>query len=161
MKTLMRPAAKATTQRPVFVTVKERLARLAKMDLTRINAKVRRELGWSEPQANEAEKWYRRFLECIIRFPKHAKYVPNGPIDEFWHSHICDTRAYGPDCEHVVGHFVHHNPYFGVNGDAAARDSWFEQTNALYRREFGEDCTQMATFANTAMGDCAVNCHNG
>lgn len=144
----MKTLTKVPRKTPPFITVKERVARLHKLDLSKIRAKVQRENGWTAKQAKEAEKWYRRFLEAILRFPKRAKFVPNAPIDEFWHCHIMDTRAYARDCEHVFGRFVHHNPYFGVRGkkDLEANQASFCQTNAIYREMFGEDCTMMQHF---------------
>lgn len=121
--------------------------------------------GWTVDQAEEAEKWYRRFLQVCRDYPKLAT-VPNGPIDLFWHQHILDTRAYARDCQAVFGHFVHHYPYFGLKGDADVRDVSFGETNAIYRHEFGEDCTEMKFFKRkteaiacmTDVQPCATKC---
>ncbi len=132
------------------VSTKERLSRLEKMDLTMVNRKLMEPYpegkGWNKAQADEAELWYRRYLATIIVYPDATRHVPNMPIDAFWHQHILDTMAYGKDMQHVVGYFIHHYPYFGLNGDADQRDDSFVETNNLYQTMFGEDCTQMKTF---------------
>lgn len=98
--------------------------------------------GWTEEYALFVEIWYRRFLHVCVKYPENQT-VPNLPIDTFWHQHILDTRAYAKDCQTIFGFFLHHYPYFGLNGDAPERDSAFDDTNAIYRTEFGEDCKVM------------------
>lgn len=132
------------------VSTEERLNRLSALDLSNVRRKLMEPYpegkGWNEDQSKEAEMWYKRYLAVIIKYPDATQHVPNGPIDFFWHQHILDTMSYGPDCEHVLGYFLHHYPYFGLNGDAAERDSSFDDTNALYVMEFGEDCTHMKSW---------------
>ena len=100
--------------------------------------------GWTKPQALEAEKWYKRYLSLMITHP-NIKHVPNGPIDTFWHRHILDTSKYIEDCQNIFGGYVHHYPYYGLNGeeDATARDQSFEETNQAYQELYGEECTTM------------------
>ena len=61
-------------------------------------------------------------------------------IDEVWHQHILDTNAYAEDCERIFGHFLHHYPYFGMEGeeDQAKLQSCFEETQGIWVEEFGE-----------------------
>lgn len=141
------------------------LKALKHLDLSKIKKKLMEPKpegqGWSQAQVNEAEKWYRRFLELGVRYPD-APIVPNFPIDTFWHQHILDTRAYAADCDAIFGELLHHYPYFGLNGpeDAANRDAAFVETNRLYELHFGEDCTHMAGFAGPAIPeDCMVSLH--
>lgn len=98
--------------------------------------------GWSKEQADIAEMWYKRYLHLLKKYP-NQKFVPNAPIDAFWHYHILDTRRYAEDCKNVFGKFLHHNPYYGLKGDAEYRDEDFDKTNQFYRIEFGTDCTTM------------------
>lgn len=134
------------------VSTEVRLQRLADLDLSNVQRKLQEPYpegkGWTKEQTIEAEKWYKRYLAAIIKYPDATKHVPNGPIDFFWHQHILDTMAYGQDCEHVLGYFLHHFPYFGLNGDADKRDASFDETNAIYQEMFGEDCTHMQRFEN-------------
>jgi hypothetical protein len=124
------------------------LVALRALDLTQVRRKLQEPApegkGWDDKTAEEAEMWYRRFLEVCVRNPEFPV-VPNGVIDTFWHQHILDTRAYAQDCDMVFGEFVHHYPYFGLNGDAQQRDDAFVETNKLYHSLFGEDCTTIGS----------------
>jgi hypothetical protein len=111
--------------------------------------------GWTLDETQMAEKWYRRFLALCKMYPKFPV-VPNYYIDSFWHQHILDTKAYAKDCKAVFGSFLHHFPYFGLNGDAQERDDCFDSTNVLYRKHFGEDCTTMAVVRTNS--NCKVSC---
>lgn len=142
---------------------------LIKCDLTRVGKKLMEPYpegkGWTAEQVFEAETWYRRYLLLCKKYPGHPA-VPNGPIDTFWHQHILDTMAYGDDCHDYFGYFLHHYPYFGLNGpeDAQNRDNAFVETNELYLAEFGEDCTAMLMFAskaNSCTGNGEHQCKSG
>lgn len=139
--------------------IQKGLKALAQLDLSRVKRKIMEPApegkGWSLAQANEAEKWYRHYLEVCLRFPKFPA-VPNGPIDMMWHQHILDTRAYGRDCQRIFGRFLHHYPYYGMNGDADARDDSFDDTNAYYLQLFGEDCIHMQHFGGVKAKDCMI-----
>lgn len=121
--------------------------------------------GWTLEQATEAELWYRRYLTLCLKYGQES-IVPNYAIDMFWHQHILDTRAYAVDCQNVFGEFMHHFPYFGLNGDKGELECAFVKTNQLYRIEFGEDCTEMKSNYNVKRSElpnsCRVeNCGNG
>lgn len=152
------------------ISTDERLARLNALDLTNVKRKLMEPepegKGWTRDQCDEAEKWYKRFLAATIAYPD-ARLVPNLPIDIFWHQHILDTAAYRNDCSHVLGYFLDHYPYFGLNGDAQERDDCFDETNVFYRAMFGEDCTVMSFGVRTSHGagcspPCSTQaCHGG
>ncbi len=131
--------------------VSARIELVEKLDLTNVRRKLMEPApegkGWSAKQAEEAEKWYKRYLCAIIAYPE-AQHVPNGQIDTFWHQHILDTQVYGKDCDATLGYFLHHYPYFGLNGDAAERDTSFDETNEIYRAMYGEDCLSLKHFGN-------------
>lgn len=81
---------------------------------------------------------YRQFLTLRQRYPERTL-VPSGLIDLVWHYHILDTRKYITDCERLFGAYLHHDPYFGINGDEdwkANQDAWAD-TCALWEKEFG------------------------
>lgn len=84
------------------------------------------------------ERRYREFLALQFAYPD-ARIVPTKSIDAFWHHHILDTRAYEKDCDHVFGEFLHHYPYFGLNGEEDARDlqGTFDATCELWEAHFG------------------------
>lgn len=127
----------------------QKLQAIESLDLNNVTRKLMEPApegkGWTLEQALEAGKWYRRFLQLCVLYPTKAV-VPNLYIDTFWHQHILDTRAYAKDCQKIFGHFLHHYPYFGLNGDAQQRDDAFVETNCLYIGLFGEDCKTMETF---------------
>ena len=95
--------------------------------------------GLTPQMLARAEMDYRRFLHLHILFPE-KELVPTKMIDEVWHQHILDTRAYADDCERIFGHFLHHYPYFGMNGkeDQVNLQSTFEETQEVWIKEFGE-----------------------
>lgn len=101
--------------------------------------------GWTAELCDDAEYQYKRFLALKRLFP-NKDIVPNGAIDKFWHQHILDTAQYAVDCEIVFGYFLHHFPYFGMNGDSDAQNltDAFEETKDLYFEHFGEEYVGMA-----------------
>lgn len=143
-------------------TVAESLQALSRLDLTNIKRKLKEPApegkNWNDEQVDQAEKWYRRFLEVIVRFPD-LNTVPNYVIDMFWHQHILDTRAYAQDCDSIFGTFIHHYPYFGLNGDAEQRDDCFDQTDDVYQELFGESCRGIPCFMDIA--GCSQGCRDG
>jgi hypothetical protein len=92
--------------------------------------------GWSSERAEEAELKYRRFLFMTVTRPEAI--VPTADIDDVWHAHILDTRAYARDCDSTFGFFLHHFPYFGMRGsdDAVALSQSFRRTALLYENLF-------------------------
>ncbi|GAA5189567.1 hypothetical protein [Ferrimonas gelatinilytica] len=90
-------------------------------------------------QWDAAQLEYQRFLTLKMLYPL-AALVPSKQVDEIWHAHILDTRAYRDDCEKLFGRFVDHYPYFGIYGkdDQKALQDAFEHTVELYEREFGQ-----------------------
>ena len=145
-------------------TIQQRVTRIKMLDFGNVKRKLMMKdhggLNWTNEQADEAEKWYKRFLEIILRFPRRIKFVPNGPIDAFWHQHILDTQSYTKDCHWIFGTMLHHNPYFGVKDEKDRQDNQraFDETNAIYREVFGEDCTSMKYFSRSSDGKDDRNC---
>jgi hypothetical protein len=114
------------------------------MDLTGVRSKLVSSgeggLGWSEDKADAVLENYRRWL-FLRRKHEDQPMPPSIQIDDVWHVHILDTRAYRRDSGAVFGYYLDHNPYFGVGGDEAeqrladaAEDTW-----QAYRDEYGED----------------------
>jgi hypothetical protein len=95
--------------------------------------------AFDEHAADLSIEWYRRYLKLHAKYQEY-RLVPSRFIDIAWHRHILDTRAYLRDCVNCFGEMLHHNPYFGMNDDAAERDAAFEVTDRLYVIEFGESC---------------------
>jgi hypothetical protein len=76
--------------------------------------------------------------------------VPCEIVDEIWHSHILDTRAYDRDCRSIVGTFLHHYPYFGMGATPtpAALEAAYNETLARYRAALGEPPTSTCVAAD-------------
>ena len=141
----------------------------AKWDaVDRINlGDVKRKLMLAEPEgfgledklADSAIESYRRYLKLCAKYPDR-RLVPSHFIDNVWHQHILDTRAYARDCNAVFGDMLHHYPYFGLNGDAAQRDDAFDHTDILFIAEFGITCkvgSQLASMCDGEGGGCDNN----
>lgn len=118
------------------------LALVAELDFSMLERKLQEEYGWTPERVAEAEDLYRKFLALNIRYPEQ-KICPTGPIDEFWHAHILDTRAYAADCERLFGGLLHHFPYFGMRGpeDRADLERTFRASIELFVTHFGIDPT--------------------
>jgi hypothetical protein len=101
--------------------------------------------GWTKEKSNEAEIEYKRFLALKRAYPE-KDIVPHRDIDVFWHQHILDTAKYAEGCEELFGYFLHHYPYFGMNGkqDAQNLTDAFEETKQLYKRHFNVEYVGMA-----------------
>lgn len=93
--------------------------------------------GWSAELCDEAEDEYKKFLALKREYPD-KEIVPNRVVDIFWHQHILDTEKYARDCQTVFGYFVHHFPYFGMNGEQDKQNliDAFEETKELYEKHF-------------------------
>ncbi len=115
---------------------------VAQLDFSMLSRKLVEEKGWTAEFCNEVEDLYRKFLALNIRYPDR-KICPTGPVDEFWHAHILDTRAYQADCDMLFGEYLHHFPYFGMRGKQDKQDlqNAFDQSVALFISHFGIDPT--------------------
>lgn len=112
------------------------------LDLSAIRFKLTNPEDGAAPtleQLDVTETEYRKFLALRIAYPE-ADIVPCKLVDEMWHRHILDTRAYAEDCERIFGGFMHHFPYFGMRGDADAEAlaDAYDETLQCYRAAFGE-----------------------
>jgi hypothetical protein len=112
------------------------------LDLSMIKRKLRdpeEGLGWTAEECDEIEVEYKRYLALKRAYPDRDV-VPNQVVDKFWHYHILDTMKYAEDCQRLFGYFLHHYPYFGMNGpeDEKALLDAFDETVALYEAHFGE-----------------------
>jgi hypothetical protein len=115
--------------------------------------------GWSRDFADRTELAYRRFLTLVATHPEET-IVPSRNVDKFWHGHILDTLKYAEDCERVLGHFLHHFPYFGMRGaeDAANQARAVERTERLYREAFGGRPGEGAAYCGAISADKAAYC---
>lgn len=142
--------------------------RIAAIDLSMASRKLVMEDGWTPDRASEAVKKYLQFLELCFDHPD-LPIVPTPDVDKMWHAHILDTMAYGPDMQRVFGYFLHHFPYFGLNGpdDEQALGDAYAQTAEIYERTFGGQygdmvgittCTKGTTCTKSATCTKAATC---
>lgn len=88
--------------------------------------------------------------------------VPKISMDQMWHQHILDTRAYHKDSMTIFGEYFHHFPYFGLRGetDKINLENSFQETQKLYFNEFGEE--MVSEYAGScAGGKCKAQCKSG
>lgn len=115
--------------------------KVKQIDLAPISRKLMLENSaqWTSESVAHAENLYRRFLVLHAVFPSEDL-VPTKVLDGYWHQHIMDTRKYARDCEFLFGEFLHHDPYFGINGedDRLMNQKAFAWTQSLWESVFGE-----------------------
>lgn len=95
--------------------------------------------GWDLTRAEAAVRNYKRYM-AVTKALGGVQLVPNGDIDEIWHMHILDTRAYMKDCDELFGEYLHHFPYFGML-DEENREQWLEvqsESESLWHELFKE-----------------------
>lgn len=112
------------------------------IDFTQLMAKLINYEGWMKEEVEETCFQYRRFLYLNYKYSLQnpGSLPPSEDMDEFWHAHILDTKAYVRDCQAIFGQYLHHYPYFGIDdqSDEQVLNAAFEKTKALYLQEYGE-----------------------
>lgn len=116
------------------------LDKVRQIDLSPINQLLRYENPerWDDETLATTEANYRRLLALNLLFPGETLVV-NKILDDYWHAHILDTRKYAADCELIFGFFLHHYPYFGMNGEdeRQRQREGFSLTQQLWEESFG------------------------
>jgi hypothetical protein len=98
---------------------------------------LRREQGWSPAFTSRVLAEYRRFL--FITATHEDLMVPSEAVDQAWHLHMLDTRAYWDElCGRVAGRPIHHTPSRGGAPEDRRHADAYEATLACYREAFGE-----------------------
>ena len=120
-------------------TVNQTQRAINQLDLTNVTLRLSKEPGWHLADAKTCEGLYRNFLFLMAKYgPTHGELVPSIEIDEYWHNHILFTRQYFSDCEKIFGAYRHHTPQIeDSNSTTSNTQQLFEQTQALYFKEFG------------------------
>ena len=116
--------------------------KISAIDFSMIRMKLchKKGKGWTEAEADRYILKYKQWLYLKIAFPK-SSHVPSEKIDEVWHYHILDTRAYERDCQSIFGHNLHHYPYFGLRGTDDAKDLSvaYISTQDLFRKVWEQE----------------------
>jgi hypothetical protein len=113
---------------------------------------------WNLSRAEAAVRNYKRYM-AVTKALGGVQLVPNGDIDEIWHMHILDTRAYMRDCNELFGEYLHHYPYFGMLGEKN-RQQWLEaqsDSESLWREIFNESLYSQTLEAQKCPQACP--CH--
>ena len=94
---------------------------------------------WDLDRALKAVDNYKRYM-AVTKALGGVQLVPNGDIDEIWHMHILDTRAYMKGCQELFSEYLHHYPYFGMLGEEN-KLQWIDvqsKSESLWFELFGE-----------------------
>ena len=97
---------------------------------------------------------YKHWSEDGVRAALRKMSLSSKVVDEVWHAHILDTRAYTAACEAMLGAggLIHHDPHGG--DDAAARDARLRRTVRACRST--ARCTTRTTRTLSALMPCAT-----
>ncbi len=111
-----------------------------KLDLRSVIKRLITVEQWSEEDALAVVKQYRNYLFLRKKYPQWLL-PPSKDIDEAWHAHILHTRDYRDFCRLIFSdteeQFLDHNPAIDEQ-NSENFDKLFEETQQLYKREFGE-----------------------
>ncbi|PAF49029.1 hypothetical protein BKH43_07210 [Helicobacter sp. 13S00401-1] len=141
--------------------IKEALNLVETLNFDKLNSKLVNQYGWDKAEVSATNSLYKEWLALHICYPGMS-FTPNIKLDEYWHMHILDTKAYAEDCLLLFGEFLHHYPYFGLEGDAQDSEMTFDFTNELFNHHFGH--TQSIALASCKSSKCdssiqaAANC---
>lgn len=91
---------------------------------------------WTGTDAMHCAKLYKNFL-FLQKKHFRAPLVPTREIDEFWHNHILYTQNYFRDCQHIFGHYLHHQPASPHENPKRLIDDYLK-TKQLYFEAFRE-----------------------
>jgi hypothetical protein len=144
-----------------LINVKEIEPAIAEINLEMIKMKLQdpeEGMGWTTEQCDSAEIEYKRYWNLCFKYGKGI--VPNKIMDQTWHYHILETKAYHKDCDKIFGGYMHHYPYFGMRGEEDAQDlkNSFERTKDLYLELFDEEMVREEH--NDCWHDCENRCWN-
>ncbi len=137
MPTTMTGNAPSTSNAPS--TIEEAMERVDQLEFKMLKQKLAKNKIWTEERIVRIEQSYRQFLALCLLYPD-KRIVPTLAIDEFWHAHILDTRAYAADCKDTLGRCIHHYPYSGILRDvfqALLAKAISDDTKSLFIEHFG------------------------
>ncbi len=132
---------KLTINKDEFVAqgkIDEAMAVVNSLDLAQMNDKLINFYGWSKEDVALMHDYYNKWLVLHACYPELAT-APSIKLDEYWHMHILDTRKYMEDCQLIFGEYLHHYPYFGLEGDSDDLSKGFELTKKLFKNHFGHE----------------------
>lgn len=111
--------------------------------------------GWLRRDALVVCEMYRHYLYLRRKYANQGRLPPSEDIDEFWHAHILDTKAYREDCRVIFGEYLDHYPYFGIDQNSTEEEvnASFEAMQRLYAAEFdGAELYQVRNIYSKGIG---------
>lgn len=123
--------------------IDEAMTIVESVDFSQMNDKLINFYGWSKEDVSLMSDYYKKWLVLHVVYPELAT-APSVKLDEYWHMHILDTQKYMEDCQMIFGRYLHHYPYFGLEGDKHELDNGFQLTKKLFKHHFGHDLTGLA-----------------
>lgn len=92
---------------------------------------------WSANEAAKVVNQYRNYLYLRLKY-REAILPPSKEIDEAWHAHILHTKQYREFCDELFNEYLDHAPQSPDDiADRSSTEIYFEQTQMLYKKEFG------------------------
>ena len=100
--------------------------------------RLRLEQAWPRDFTLRVVFEYRRFL--LLAATADGVMVPSDAVDQAWHQHMLDTRAYWDDfCGEIIGQPIHHTPTRGGEAERGRHEDGYDATLDRYRAAFGEE----------------------
>jgi len=121
----------------------EKLTEIENLDLERLRYKLLKDQpqrGWGGEKFDIALTEYKRFLILKVLHPEKS-FAPTSLMDEIWHLHILDTKAYMRDCKSIFNKYFHHAPSFGQYNSEEQNSRLVNSRRnleELYPEHFGE-----------------------
>jgi len=121
----------------------EKLTEIENLDLERLRYKLLKDQpqrGWGGEKFDIALTEYKRFLILKVLHPEKS-FAPTSLMDEIWHLHILDTKAYMRDCKSIFNKYLHHAPSFGQYNSEEQNSRLVNSRRnleELYPEHFGE-----------------------
>ena len=101
---------------------------------------------------------YQKWLALMSRYPS-TRVSPARDIDEMWHLHMLHPVAYHRDCLVNFGDIIDHDGGFGATPDEAPiLLEIFQETSALWEKEYGEPYTDTGSRAVKCTRNCVSRC---
>jgi len=122
----------------VVPSLEEAEVYIRNMPLAAVIQRVVREKKWSSTDVHELSSQYRKFLFLIKKHGDKHQLPPSKDMDEIWHAHVLFTQQYHRDCQHIFGHYFHHQPATQSKAEAEKMQTLFATTQQLFHQEFGE-----------------------
>ena len=99
--------------------------------------RLARDNGWSVTFSRRVIREYKRFV--YLSQVSDSPVTPSDEVDQVWHLHLSYTRHYWESmCDQVLSRPLHHGPTRGGVAEEERYIGCYQDTCALYLREFGE-----------------------